>query len=98
MPIFWGIAKKDRGNNRINDIVQHLRAKFSTNEFRQRFFASRWARVPEYFAKHEIFGFETNQARGEQATRRERRTVQATISQDVALRSRISRQEFVFEL
>jgi hypothetical protein len=54
--------------------------------------------VPEYFAKHKILGFETNQVRGKQATRRERRAVQPTISQDVALRSRISREEFVFEL
>ena len=53
--------------------------------------------MAKYFAEQTIFGRETDQTGGEQATRGERRSMQLAVSQDVAPRPRIARYEFIFQ-
>ena len=53
--------------------------------------------MPQHFAEQTVFGLETDQTRREQPTPGERRAVQLAVSQDVALRPRITRDKFVFQ-
>ena len=53
--------------------------------------------MPKCFAEQTVFGLKTDQTRREQPTPGERRAVQLAVSQDVALRPRITRDKFIFQ-